>query len=65
MIFRAYYKGELWGAEAGRDDIFATGDSLAESIRNADVAGRVRFSGSLAPGDVPHVLLADEAGAGG
>ncbi len=63
--FRAYYNGELWCAEAERDDIFAIGDSLAELMRNVDVAARVHFSGRLAPGDVLHVLLANEAGAGG
>lgn len=63
--FRAYYNGNLGFAEAGRDDIFAIGDSSAELMRSVDVAACVHFSGCLVPEDVLRVLLANEAGAGG
>jgi hypothetical protein len=62
--FRAYYNGELWCAEAERNDIFAIGDSLLELAKNVDVAARVHFSGRLAPGETLHVTLANEAGSG-
>jgi hypothetical protein len=63
--FRPYYNGNLEFAEAERDDIFASGDSSTELMRNVDVAACVHFSGCLVPGDVLRVLLANEAGAGG
>ncbi|NIT36493.1 MAG: type II toxin-antitoxin system HicB family antitoxin [candidate division Zixibacteria bacterium] len=63
--FRAYHNGELWCAEAERDDIFAIGSSLAELMRNVDVAARVHFSGHLVPGDSLHIILANETGASG
>lgn len=62
--FRAYHNGDLWCAEAERDEIFAIGESLAELMDNVDVAARIHFSGRLAPGDVLHILVANEAGAG-
>lgn len=62
--FRAYYNGELWCAEAERNDIFAIGDSLLELAKNVDVAARVHFSGRLAPGEALHVILANDAGSG-
>lgn len=62
--FRAYPYGELRCAEAERDDMFAIGDTPAELMKSVDVAAGVHFSGRLAPRDVLHILLANEAGAG-
>jgi hypothetical protein len=63
--FRAYHNGELWCAEAERDDIFAIGDSLVELMKNVDLAARVHYGGRTAPGEILHIILANEAGVGG
>jgi hypothetical protein len=63
--FRAYHNGELWCAEAEKDDIFAIGASLAELMKNVDVAARVHFSGRVVPGDSLHIILANEPGSSG
>jgi hypothetical protein len=62
--FRAYHNGELWCAEAERNDIFALGDSLLELAKNVDVAARVHFSGRLAAGEILRVILSNETGSG-
>jgi len=60
--FHAYYNGELWCAEAERNDIFAIGDSLPELLRNVDLAAKLHFSGRMKEGEGLHIMLANEVG---
>jgi predicted RNase H-like HicB family nuclease len=62
--FNAYYNGELWCAEAERNDIFAIGDSLSELLRNVDLAARLHFSGRVKNGEELRIMLANEVGKG-
>jgi hypothetical protein len=63
--FRTYYKGDLWCAEAENDDIFAVGDSLADLMRNVDLATKLHFSGRVRAGEDSNIVLTNEVGAGG
>lgn len=63
--FRSYYNGELWCAEAENDDIFAVGDSLADLMRNVDLATKLHFSGRVKDGEDLNIMLTNEVGAGG
>ena len=64
VIFRTYYNGELWSAEAENDDIFAVGDSLGDLMRNVDLAARLHFGGRARDGEGLNIVLTNEVGAG-
>jgi hypothetical protein len=62
--FRAYRNGELWCAQAEREDIFAIGESITDLMRNVDTAARVHFSGKTARREEIHIMVFNETGAG-